>query len=453
MGYNREHWYIGYLGAAVKKFYMGLALALNGVVSAQAQVRPGEQLGLRIGVELDVRAVENADLQPDSADNISEVQYVGRLMADGRLRGAWADFSTNYNWEHRNYSERDEEDQRILLGRSQLTLGPQHRLYYAQFSHSSQEISLDPLVEDVSTNRDNREIFTGALVGNLRPGNGNLLTLSVDATDIQFERRVENEAKRFGLGLNFNHAISPLYKLGVALSGYDLTYRYLEDSDFTYTSLALVWQAELRRLEYGIQLGTNSMETDWDKTRSPHIQLDARYLLGAQSFSATYVQFLSDTSQGSGEVAGRRPSVGVDGRVDNEVDQFKSRQLLLAWRHTQICDGCSWSIDAGIGEEDYLNIPELSSRQMQIRTDFSYRATPNLRLGLRVSAMDFEETQDPSGLGFRQADVLFTTSFPNLIRNGELNVYVGATQRDFDSREGYDSSYIGARFRYGLYER
>lgn len=436
------------------RYYLVVAAALGGLVAtAHAQVESESLVGLEVKAALDVRGVENAGLQPDSEDDVSETQITSSLAAIGRLQGTWADFMTNYNLEDRRYSEFSEEDERVLLGDSRLILGPQHRRYYARFSHSSQEVSLDPLAEDLPSNRDNRTFFSGALFGSARLGRVNLLTVWVDATDIQFDETTENEALRYSAGMNFDHAISPLYSIGVAVTGYDLQYRYLEDNDITYGRVAATWQAELRRLRYSAELGANSIEREEDTTSSPSAKFELRYQSGPQSVTATYNQFLSDTSQGSNETTAFDPAVEVDGRLEGEIDQFKSRQLRLAWGHSAICRGCTLQLDLGLDDEDYLTFTALSSREFFTGAIFTYLATPNLRLSLRGDLRDFEEVNSLAASGYTQTTAVFGLGFPRLIRDGQLDLYVGAVDRDAESQGDYTSSYVGARFEYVLYDR
>lgn len=431
-----------------------LAIILTGMfMSAQAQDASRELVGFDVSAAVDVRWEENAGLQPESEEAVDELQTISTLAANGRIEGAWAEFTTDYRFEDRRYSEFSNEDERILLGDSQLTLGPQHRRYYGQISHSSREVSLDPLVEDFPSNRDNRVVSSGALFGSVQPGRGNNLSLWLEAADIQFDRSMENESLRYSVGVSFERALSPIYTAGLALSFYDLQYRYIEQRDLTYSRAAAVWRAELRKLRYGFELGINSMETDAGSTSSPAAKLDASYRSGGQILSANYSQFLSDTSQGSNQGGDFDPLADVDGRLDGQVDQFKSRQLLLTWRHVQPCRGCGVGFLVGLSEEDYLNIRELSSREMRFGGDVSYRFNPHLNLSLRATARDFDQTNNPIEQGYKQSELILNLGFPNLIRNGQLNLYVGTLERDFDLREGYTSNFVGARFRYSLYER
>jgi hypothetical protein len=443
-------------GNRVQKNLYVLALACYGItISAHAQERSGKLHGFEVDAAVDVRRVENAGLQPSSAEQVDETQTISSLGVLGELSGVWAGLVTDFRVEDRRYSEFSQNDDRVLLGDAQLILGPQHRRYYAKVSHSSREVMLDPSIEDVPSNRDSRTMSSGALFGSLQPGQGNLLTLWLEATDIQFEQAIESESERYSVGMNIDRLISPIYKTGLILTAYDLQYRYLESADVVYSRADLVWQADLRNLSYGIQVGTNGMETELDTTYSPTFKLNLAYQSGPQNYSVNFDQFLTDTSQGTDELGDFDPVVGVDGRLDNVVDQFQSRQLLLDWSHAQLCGRCGFAFSASAEEEDYLNVKELSSREFQLRAGLSYRTSQKLGFGLKAIARDFDLVNviDPmSDDGYREAEFVFDVEFPEVIRDGHLRFYVGTVERKFDLKDGYTSSYIGANFRYELYK-
>lgn len=439
----------------MKKKYISLALVAFGapILVNPAQAQQDELLGLQIDAALEARSVDNAGQQPDSVEQVRETQTTGSLSTIGQMEGRWADFATNYRLEDRRYSKFSEEDERVVLGDSQLTLGPQHRRSYLQLSHSSREVSINPLAGDVPANRDNRQIYSALLYGSVSPGRGNNLALSLGATDIQFDENNANEAERFSAGLTFDRALSAVTRAGVALSGYDLNYKNVEDSDVTYSRLAAIWRTQLRQLEYGFEIGGNRIENDVDSTTSPSIAADLSYRSGPQTLSVTYNQYLSDTAQGGQETSNFNQTVEVDGRVDDVIDQFKLQQFALTWTHTQICSVCALQIDLGVDRESYLVYTNYDSREARASTRFTYQASPYVTLLLRGEFLDFEEINAEPQDGYLQTLFDFTVSFPRIIRDGQLDIFAGYVERDLELSEGYDYNYVGARFRYRLFER
>lgn len=441
----------------MQNYYSWALVALSGAALSQAALaqRQDDMVGLNIDGAIDVRSVENAGLQPDGEEQVSEIQTITSLSANGRVEGSWAELVTDYSVEDRRYSEFDDEDERLILGDSVLTLGPQHRRYYLQLSHSSREVSIDPLVADRPANRDNRVFLSGVLYGSLNPGDGNTLGFWTGVTEIQFDESSVNEGTRYNVGTMFERSVSAVSRAGISATGYELKYRYLEDSDLTYTRLAATWRTELRRLSYGFEIGSNRIETDTDTNTSPSFALDLGYISGPQSVTLSFNQYLSDTSQGAQATSEAAPitNVEVDGRLAGIVDQFKLQQFAFSWAHTQVCAGCELRFNAGADQESYVTFPEFDSRELNAGLIFSYRATAAVTLALRGDYRSFEEVNtEPSG-GYDQTLTDFIVSFPRIIRDGQLDLLVGREQRDFDLGEGYESNYAGIRFRYRFYER
>lgn len=441
----------------MQNYYSWALVALSGAALSQAALaqRQDDMVGLNIDGAINVRSVENAGLQPDGEEQVSEIQTITSLSANGRVEGSWAEFVTDYSVEDRRYSEFDDEDERLILGDSVLTLGPQHRRYYLQLSHSSREVSIDPLAADRPANRDNRVFLSGVLYGSLNPGDGNTLGFWTGVTEIQFDESSVNEGTRYNVGTMFERSVSAISRAGISATGYELKYRYLEDSDLTYTRLAATWRTELRRLSYGFEIGSNRIETDTDTNTSPSFALDLGYISGPQSVTLSFNQYLSDTSQGAQATSEAAPitNVEVDGRLAGIVDQFKLQQFAFSWAHTQVCAGCELRFNAGADQESYVTFPEFDSRELNAGLIFSYRATAAVTLALRGDYRSFEEVNtEPSG-GYDQTLTDFIVSFPRIIRDGQLDLLVGREQRDFDLGEGYESNYAGIRFRYRFYER
>lgn len=441
----------------VEKYYSLALLAVGGMALSQSALaqRQEDAVGLNIDGAIDVRSVENAGLQPDSEESVSEIQTIASLGANGRLEGSWAEFVTDYSVEDRRYSEFDEENERLILGDSVLTLGPQDRRYYLQLSHSSREVSLNPLIADRPANRDNRVFLSGVLYGSLRPGDGNTLGLWIGATDIQFDESKENEATRYNAGAAFERQVSPLSRAGLSASGYELKYQNLDDSDLRYSRLAALWRTELRRLSYGFEIGGNRIETDTDSKTSPSVALNLAYTSGPQSMTVSYNQYLSDTSQGAQATSDLAPitEVEVDGRLSGVVDQFKLQQFAVTWAHAQVCTGCGLRMNFGVDEERYVTFPEFDSREISAGLLFSYRATAAVMLSMRGDFRSFEEVNREDEGGYDQTSVDFTVGFPRIVRDGELDLLFGGVRRDFNAENGYESTYVGLRFRYQFYDR
>lgn len=442
-------------GSVRKKYYALFLFALGGTgAAAQALAQQAEDLlGLRVNAAIDVRSVDNAGLRPDSEEQTKETQTFATLSADGQLKGDWSEFNTRYRLENRRHSKLSENDETVILGDSELILGPQHRRYYLQLSHSSREVSIDPLVEDLPSNRDNREIYSVAVHGDLISSRGNTLSLWAGASDIKFDENEINESQRFSLGATFDHAVSPVSVAGVALTGYELKYQHLDNSDVQYTRAAVYWRTELRRISYSAEIGGNSIKSDTESTTSPSVAANLIYRTGLQTLLISYNQYLSDTSQGGQETGRFEPEVEVDGRLEDVVDQYRLQRFAVSWVHEQICAVCSLRINLGLDQETYVTFPEFDSRELRTGVELGYK--PSRYWGLSFSAhfSDFEEVKREPRTGYDERLSELLINFPQIVRKGTLELFAGNIKREFKPAGGYEYNYVGARFIYLLYDR
>lgn len=454
--YNQREMIWRFAGGNVQKVYLWALLVLGGGTISQPAVAQsqGDPIGLSLDGAVEARAVANAGLQSESADQVSEVQTTTSFDVKGRLQGGWAEFLTNYRAEDRRFSEFKEDDELLILGDSALTLGPQRRQYYFQLSHSSREVSLDPLAADRPGNRDNRVFFTGLLYGSITPGRGNSLGMWASATDIQFDASVLNEARRYSAGALFEREVSALSRIGVSVSGYELEYRNVEGNDVQYSRVAASWRTELRRLSYGAEIGNNRIETEVHSVSSPSVVGDLSYVAGPQSVRMSYNQFLSDTSQGaqtSTDVMSIT-DIEVNGRLSGVIDQYKLQRFSFAWRHAQLCISCTFELTLGMDQELYMSFQELDSRELYSRMQFRYRVSSAVIMSLQADYRDLEETNVEPSRGYTQTALGFSVGFPRLIRNGQLDLLLGGLKRNSEIDDDYESTYVGLRFRYRFYE-
>lgn len=442
-------------GSVRKKYYALFLFALGGTgAAAQALAQQAEDLlGLRVNAAIDVRSVDNAGLRPDSEEQTKETQTFATLSADGQLKGDWSEFNTEYRLENRRHSEISENDETVILGDLKLILGPQHRRYYLELSHSSREVSIDPLAEDLPSNRDNREIYSVSAHGDLISGRGNTLSLWAGASDIKFDENKTNESRRFSVGASFDHAVSPVSVSGVVLTGYELKYQNLDNSDVQYGRAAVYWRTALRRISYGAEIGGNNIKSDTDSTTSPSISADLTYRSGLQTLLVAYNQYLSDTSQGGQETGRFQPRVEVDGRLGDVVDQYRLQRFVVSWTHDQICAVCTMSIDLALDQETYVTFPELDSREMRTGFEFDYKPSRYWGLSLGANFRDFQEVKVEPRTGYDERQWELSVNFPQIVRNGMLELFTGNVKRDLKPAGGYDYNYVGARFIYRLYER
>jgi hypothetical protein len=425
-----------------------------------------------VSANLDAKQVSNASLSTDPAAEVDEMQTEARLLMVGGLRGRLADFQTDYALNSRHYSEFSDRNEDLLLGQSIVRLGPESRRHYLELSHSSREIAIDPLLGDLTSNRDTRTVLTAGAFTSLRLDASNWLSLQANLSDFQFRKSIENEAKTVGYGLNYGRRLNPLYEAGLSLSGYNLEYRYVDD-ELDYNQVALFWRGKLRRSEYSLTAGSNTMKQLDQTQTAPLLVATWAYNLAGQTLSLSASRKLSDTSHGSdsstsaagmsapgsadflgstGSGAAGAGAVGVDGRVQVR-DQFTLTELDLAWRHERLFDRCAVELGLGMQDEEYLQFTDFSSRSVGFNAATEYQLNSRVTLKLNADLNSYAATELQGVNDYTSSNLAFSVIFPRLIRDGSATVYVGRDQRDYDLIPGYTSNFVGARFQYVLVDR
>lgn len=432
-----------------KKLYaMGIApLFFSGTALGQIN----EEDALRVSALLDLRSVDNAARRADAEEDVTELQTRANLLAVGQLSGRLYDFETDYSLQTRRYSEFSDRNEQQLLGSSDLLFGTSNRRHYLQLSHSSRDFLLDPEGVDVPQNRDNRTIISAGGYTSTYLGRPNTLSFEASVSDIRFSENVDNEALRVSAGSTLSRRIKPNHTLGIQLMGYQLDYTNT-DEELTYRQVALLWEGALQRSEFTLELGYNAMEREEETTTSPLVRLDWAYQTAAQRFVLSAGHWLSDTSQGGGLDVVAAPTAGVDGRVQ-VVDQFERTDLALRWSHASPCPSCTVAAALSVQTEDYIQFPEFSSREVNVELQGGYQLNPSLILRLRSVVGSFTEPEDETSNDYIQTVIDAGAAFPDLVRDGMLEVFVGVESRDFDRGNGFTSGFIGASFEYVLFDR
>lgn len=442
------------LGERAKWFVVGL-LVLGGKTWAQeggpALQAPAENL--TIDIRGDIRGVENANLSPTAADAIDEIEWRTSLIARGDLDNDWALLETDYEFTDRRYSKRDLRNEQLIIGRSALTLGRENRPAQLVLEHTSRQVSIDPLDADIPENRDTRATYSATGYGNIISRGANRLSTWVNYTSIRYDETELNEADRFGGGIAYHRQLSPLYRVGVALDGYDLDFR-TTDEGIEYRRATLSWEGQLRSWGAAAEVGLNQQKFADNTSTSPFVSLTGAYQSGAQTYRITARQWLTDTAQGGRDASQNLTGTpGQDGRL-GVIDQYLRQDLLFAWEHAAPCQSCQLVLTVGTEIEDYEQRRDLNTDELYITAAFDYLASRTKTVGVRgrYGRVEYDETFG-DGEKYDRYTLRFFIAFPQLVRNGALELYVGGVARESNFAETYSSGHIGLAFNYRIYDR
>jgi hypothetical protein len=199
-------------------------------------------------------------------------------------------------------------------------------------------------------------------------------------------------------------------------------------------------------------VGANSID-DVSEVRSPFYEWSLNYDNHLNRFSFEARQWLTETSQGSGNSQSLLSSPGLDGRL-TVIDQFTLRDAALSWRSQSLCQRCVLNVSAGVQNEDYRRQEQLDSRSQLGSVDFSYTPRKNwtLRAGYNYTSVIFTAAE---GGDYQQDHWRAAVEWANVWRYGRFSLYTEEMARDFDEEAagGFTRSLVGLAFDYSLYRR
>ena len=396
-------------------------------------------------------AVDNPEQETDFAAQIRENQWRGILGVNGVLQGSFTRFEADSTLEVRRFSRQEEQNHELVLGTAALQLGTENSRLLGELSHSADEILIDPKLGDTEDNLDRRSISTAQ--GYVRFGRAvNRLSLMANAAEVQFDTHTQNESSQVGGGLFYDRALNPIMALGLELSGYTLDYREPNLNSLDYRRAAVALSTQLRRLSYDLHLGTNSVD-DGSMRRSPFYELNINYDNQVNRIAFEARQWLTDTSQGSGNSESFVSSAGLDGRL-TVVDQFTRRDAALSWRSLSVCQRCILEVSTGMQREDYRRQKLLDTHSRLGSVAFAYTPRKNwtLRSGYSYTAVAFTAAE---GGDYQQGSWRAAVEWANVRRYGRFSLYAESMTRTLDTEvaDGFTRSLVGLAFDYSLYRR
>ncbi len=459
-------------------FLKKMARVCLGLCATSGMVAYGQNLDkeLTLRSTAEVQHVENAGQQPSGSTQVSQQEWEGGLIAQGRVDNGWAFFDSDYQLLDRRYSEFDRRNDQLVLGMASLKLGRDDQRVNLELDHSSREMPILPGEGDSPENRDRKTILAGQLNGSLRLGSSNSIKVFGRATDIQLDRVHINESSQLGGGVSFARTLTALSRFGLTYSESELEYRYV-DEVLVNRRLTAWWQTQLRSIGYKLEFGSNDIESNMSTTDGPYADFALTYDEGVHRINMAARHWLSDTSQGSGNASQFTRTIGQDGRL-GVVDVFTRSDYILSWTHKNPCASCVLKIDLGLEREEYERFTVLSSDETFLRASFVKRLSAGIEFNVQTSfnsvnysdtaereaflreifGPELEELGDLTDLvggsyfrdSFQDLRVDVGLTFSRVLRNGEFRTFIGGIRRSYDDGADFHSEYIGLNFKYLL---
>lgn len=415
---------------------------------AFAQEGETEQQAIFSGaLYVEARNVQNANRTVVEASQVTEVQteYGARLAA--AIDRELIELSAEYRFAQYNFSESTQEDRFIYTGQSALIFGTQNTWYQLEIEHSTQRFLVNPIGPTILANTDQRNITTASPRLRLQPGNNNIV-IAGHYADIRYEEIDLNNSQRMGVSLAWLREASPLYTYGVRVLQNDVDYEFSTAADYTYRRASVVFNAELRLLDYTLQIGANEAVPEVGSSVSRlFYDLEINYNHYSNSWFLTAQRSITDTSLGNAN----NPffSEGITADVSSMVqDQLERSSYGIGWRSKFPCPLCEVAIRAGYEEEEYFTVTAENQSEIFVGTTFSYLLRPSITLefSLNHRRRDFAEVERYDD--YRESTAIAAVDITPVFRYFAMRFWGEYENRNPEAGASYSSRALGITLAY-----
>lgn len=440
----------------IKTLHLSASIAVTAIsfspcISAQTDSKQSQAF-FDIFAGIEFRQAGNANRTSQSNAEIDELQTRTNISVFGAYNGDIISHAqADYTVRHESFAENTQEDDSTLNGELSVLLGDATKNYDLSLTHSSRTLLVDPEEADLTSNRDDRNIFTA--IGTLRtsPAKPNIFSAGVSSTKTKFNEFVINDSTRDGINTSYTRRVDPLTSAGIDFSVTDIDFDAGNNADFEYKRASIFFRRNLRRLNYNVNIGRyETKNSSGNEDSGPFSSLNAGYSTTLIQFSLTAERDITDTSQGNNNNELFSGDNSVDGRIGTQ-DQILRKYFSASLSFNSLCANCTALIETGKEDEDFFNLTEESSESDFIRASMSFKPASNITLALSANRNDFSFTQRIDANNFTNTLVRASVEISNLARNLNSSLFIESLKRDFDQRGDYKSLSYGIRFDYQIY--
>ncbi len=419
-----------------------------GGAGAAANTQVGSKFSL--SADASMESVSNANETADPIAEIDETQTDLGVSAIGRLKNAWSYFDADATIESRRYSVQSEENENIYLGELLYHLGATNSPVALEIGYSSEEISIDPTLGSIPQNKDSREIASVSLLLSRTFKGRTRVDVSAQYYDVAFDLFDANSSERQVINVALARIISPTFETGLRASAQSVEFKEVSNtSELTGIAWFASWQ--LRRSQYSIELGRDTVDYEDRSSSSVSFAADANFTNGVQALGFAARQWLSDTSIGNGNMTDFNDLAGQDGRL-GVVDQYVNRDVSASWRFTNFLGRGDAVLGGLLHQETYEQFSEFDTKESMINARVNYPFARKWRLfaNYALSDVTFDSTPDDNYTD-GTAEVGVSSVY---FRDLTLTASVNRQSRQFeDDTRDYTTHFIGLKLSYDLYAR
>ena len=422
--------------------------AFSQILPEEDEDKPAFTFGGNIYIE--GRYVQNASRTPVENNEIDEVQTTYGANINTALSREIVTLAADYNFYQNEFSEGTQQDRFIRTGRSSFILGTDTTFYQLTAAHSTQRFLLDPSGPAILSNTDQRDITTVSPLLRLRPGSLNSIEIAGHFADIRYKELDINDSERLGFGVDWYRRMSPIYTFGVRYMENEVEYVNVNTANYRYRRAAISFEAELRLLNYTLELGGNEALPDQGgKFDGLYFDFTAVYGRHRNSWAFTARQNITDTSIGNAN----DPffSEGITSDVSNLIqDQLERSSYGLLWRSDFLCGLCDLSLRTGYERENYFHVVTEDNEEVFLGTTLSYHLRPTARLDFSLDHRQRFFAEGGRSGDYSDSALTVALDVSPVFRHFETRYWYELEHRRPDQGDYYFTNSVGVTLAYGF---
>lgn len=375
-------------------------------VAILAFVAPVNALEFEITAEVQAAYESNSLQDPVIEQDDLGINY--GLILDIEHREASWDVGGNYRYGYIDYREDLNEDETLFVGASDLIWRIKPGLFEWSFSHSRQNERRTVLDADIPDNREVRQVFTTQPVMYLRLGSGDQIISSLRYVDVNQETANENNSRRYGGAIGWRRPLTAVSTFSVNTEYSQVDFEAL-DADYELLRAFADYSADLRILDYSIQLGVSNVEPDFGEgITAEFIRITATLEQTVHSYTLLLLDELTDTSIALADV---NFALNIDNRGTQNIDVFDRADLLtqkqatFLYQGNILCRSCQVTASLGYVDLDYETAVR-REKDMLASASIGYSFTQNFTITLGVNYQDNEVQGDDLGLPVQTGEAI-----------------------------------------------
>lgn len=343
----------------------------------------GSLLANELGGSISALTGKSDNAFKTNESKVDERQDELQLNLTGDYTNEAINFEAKYKATAMHFAEDSQEDEQFLEGNSSLLIGKSHQPAEFLITHSRKTLLNAPDEIALTNNQDEREIVSLSPTLRTKIGNSDGVFITGMATQVGYLQNEILDSKRVGATLGWVRGISSIQSFRVVAQQTEVEFDNFNGADYTYSSAALIYAAQLRYLSYSLKLGHNESKPEFGTSYSePTYGISVNYKNGLHEVSVDSNQMITDSSLGGGNTPTIDGVPGSDGARADSVDQIERLNTELRWTTFVLCEQCNFFVSVYQRDEDYLTL-EQAAKTQGVATGFNYRLSKASTFSLR----------------------------------------------------------------------